>query len=171
MRRILLTRSMSALVDDDDFEALSVFRWFAVKSRANGTYYAKRMDGKRWLAMHREIMSAPAGYYVDHINGDGLDNRRANLRVCTNRQNCQNQQRPKRLATKTSRFKGVYLDKRRGSWVARIRAGAPDSSGAARKLTLGEFKNEEDAARAYDRAALEHFGEFASLNFPTKKAG
>lgn len=98
--------------------------------------------------MHREIVDAPE---VDHRNGDRVDNRRANLRAATHLQNCQNA-RPKGQ----SRFKGVSRYRER--WHARIKV-------PGRRIDLGSFHDEESAARAYDVAAREHFGEFARLNF------
>ncbi len=106
--------------------------------------------------MHRLITRAPKGKVVDHENGDGLDNRRANLRVCDHRQNRRNHQRPRKGGA--SRFHGVGWWKRDQKWRAKI-------SVDGRTIHLGYFADEEDAARAYDQAAREHFGEYASTNF------
>lgn len=103
--------------------------------------------------MHRVIMNAPKGLEVDHINGNKLDNRRDNLRLCTKSENQRNQH----TSRGKSRFKGVYS--KVGKWQASLTCNS-------KTVYIGLFSTEEAAARAYDRAALEHFGEFARLNFP-----
>lgn len=107
--------------------------------------------------MHRIIVDAPAGMVVDHINHDALDNRRANLRVCTQSQNLGNQIR--KLGS--SKYKGVSWHKAAQKWHARIQKNDAH-------VSLGLFDSETDAARAYDSAAREHFGEFALCNFDTE---
>jgi hypothetical protein len=104
--------------------------------------------------MHRIIAAADDDTCIDHINGDGLDNRRANLRPATRAQNAANR-RPR--AGGSSRFKGVHWSKADNRWVARIHSGGRD-------ITLGRFLGEYDAARAYNRAAVRVYGEFAYLN-------
>lgn len=104
--------------------------------------------------MHRLLTGCPEGLVVDHINGDSLDNRRSNLRICTQRQNRWN--RAKRMRAQ-SKFKGVWFDKDRDLWIAQI---GHDSD----RLRLGAFEREEDAARQYDRAARLLFGAFARTN-------
>ena len=159
MKEIPLTRGLVALVDDEDHARLSVHRWHADIS--GKTAYAKRQvpGGKRQrgIKMHREIMNPPKGFVVDHINGDGLDNRRSNLRVCTHAQNITNSRNRKW----PRRFKGVYPSRLR--WSASITVN--------RKMKyLGLFKTEVEAAEAYNRAAIEAFGQFAILNhIPERK--
>jgi hypothetical protein len=165
MKQICLTRGLVALVDDCDFESLSKFKWHVLD---NGhTYYAVRkqhvdeyVDGKRaTVLMHRQVLNLPVGdlLVADHINHDGLDNQRANLRVCTQSKNMQNVH--KRSCSTSSQFKGVYWSTPRQHWVARIHV-------SKACLYLGSFTSEIEAAKAYDIAALKHFGEVVSTNFP-----
>lgn len=105
--------------------------------------------------MHRVILDAPADMCVDHINGNPLDNRRENLRLCTRAENNRAKHRVK--SGKTSRYKGVYLMKKTGKWIAGVRA-------HGKYKRLGSFENEADAARAYNEAAKQYYGEFAVLN-------
>jgi len=146
---ITLNNGMKALVDKEDFSALSRHHWTALKSRR--TYYAVRGD----VRMHRQIMNALPGILVDHINGNGLDNRRVNLRLCNATLNQANARslRPH----KTSRFKGVSWSTAHTGWFAQLQI-------ERRKVNLGYYEDEEDAALAYNRAAIEHFGSFACLN-------
>jgi len=160
MKTILLTQGQVALVDDDDYEMVVAFRWYAQWQPKAETFYAvrhaPRVNGKQTtILMHRSIMQPDSGFEIDHRNHDGLDNRRSNLRVATGGQN-QGNQRPQ--LGRTSRFKGVYFDKRNQKWRAQIMVDG-------RKRHLGRFTDETNAARAYDAAALTHFGEFALVNF------
>lgn len=115
-----------------------------------------RWSKEKRVAMHRAIASPAPGMEVDHINGDGLDNRRANLRVCTKSQNQRGQRVQGR--NKTSVFKGVCWLKDRSRWGAHIKV-------SRKSVYLGTFKSEIDAALAYDAAARTYFGEFARPNF------
>lgn len=152
-RLIPLTRGMYTIVDERDFTKLSKYNWFARKSDRN--YYAFRTVGKKHIRMHRAITHAPKGMVVDHIDHDGLNNRRSNLRVCTIKQNSRNARSHKG----TSRYKGVYWLKRNSKWTAEILCDG-------KKKFLGYFKNEIDAALAYDKTARKLFAEYAYLNFP-----
>lgn len=168
MKTIPLTQGKFALVDDEDFEYLSQFYWQALKRGINAAWHVKRtiarFDKTKTVYMHQEIMPSPTGLEIDHKNGDGLDNQKKNLRVVTRLQNTRGY---RRLRTgKSSKFRGVSWFKRNKNWRAQIGA-SPLAGRIARKmLHLGYFKCEEDAARAYDKKALELFGEFANLNFP-----
>ncbi len=157
VKEIALTQGKVALVDDEDYEELSKFKWYAAKNRK--TWYVARAIGKRphqrQVLMHREILGAQPGEQCDHINGDGLDNRRCNLRFCTNSQNQMN----RRIYGGTSRFKGVMWNKRHKMWYAQIKHDG-------KQYHLGCFHKQTDAAHAYDTAARNLFGEFARLNFP-----
>ena len=158
-REILLSRGEVALVDDSDAAALSAFKW-SLSAYPNGAKYAVRNDYRdghtNTVSMHRQIMGAKGGEEVDHINGNGLDNRRKNLRVCTHAENQRNR-KPSRLR----RFKGTHFFGRGLSkpWAAQVTKGG-------RKRHLGYFATEDQAARAYDTVAKEAFGVFARLNFP-----
>lgn len=141
------------LVDTADLELVSGFPW--TKDHYG---YAVMQRGKMYLKMHRLILGAGTDEQVDHINGQPLDNRSINLRIATGQQNMAN--RGKSLkAGRTSKYKGVSWRKDRNYWVAWIHYGG-------KTYRIGNFKVEEDAARAYDAAAFEHWGEYARLNNP-----
>jgi hypothetical protein len=157
MKRILLTRGYEALVDDGDYPSLNEYPWHVMDSRgkqyAARASYANLPDGET-IYMHREIVRVPVGLFIDHINGNGLDNRKANLRICTHRQNCANRKPYKNCS---SRFKGVCWVKKLSKWMARIKVDGES-------IYLGVFSSEIEAAEAYNEAALKYFGEFALLN-------
>jgi hypothetical protein len=156
---IPLTQGKFAIVDDDDFNNLIKNNWHAHK---HGQYFYARRSGKcikgkrKMIFMAREILGLVHGdkKYVDHINHDTLDNRKANLRVCTSAENSYN-----RITKKhTSKYKGVRWQKRSKKWAAQIQYNH-------KIIHLGYFFDETTAARAYDFAALKYFGGFANLNF------
>lgn len=152
-RHIALTQGYLALVDADDFEWLNQYKWTALVT--GGNVYAIRNEKGKVILMHREIMQPPKGMVVDHIDGHGWNNLRLNLRTCTRRQNlCNTRPRGGR-----SQYKGVRYEKRREKWIAEI-------THKGKKHYLGAFDDEIEAAKAYDRKAVELFGEFARLNFP-----
>ncbi len=106
--------------------------------------------------MHREVMGVEDARYVDHRNHNGLDNRRSNLRIATWAENCWNKRKP--ISGSSSQFKGVMWDKRRSQWQVQI-------GHNGKKIFIGYFDDEQEAARAYDAKAKELYGEFAALNF------
>jgi len=159
MREIPLTQGKVALIDDADYELVSQYKWFADISR--NTWYArtnvKRPNGS-WtsLKMHRLIIGAQKGEQVDHRDRNGLNNTRANLRISTVSQNCQNKRTPQH---NKSGYKGVYYESAHTHrpWRAYIKIGN-------KQHKIGSFATREEAAQAYNEMALKHFGEFAHLN-------
>jgi hypothetical protein len=156
MRQIHLTQGLVALVDDADYDELNQHKWHAHRS-GNG-WYAQRhgfRGNKRCiLHMHREVMLPPDAMQVDHANGNGLDNQRSNLRICTHAENVRN---GRKRRPGSSRFRGVTHNKRLGKWVAQICVNF-------QKMHLGVFDTEREAAFEYALAALVHFGAFTPIN-------
>ena len=152
-RWIPLTRGKFTLVDDSDYSFLSQYNWTFTDC---GRGYALRtltQDGKRLHQLiHRLIMAAPSDLEVDHKDGDSLNNRRNNLRICTHKNNRSNTRKHK---DNTSGFKGVCWHKAAEKWSAHVKG-----------IYLGLFDDKETAARSYDEAAKQIFGPYASLNFP-----
>ena len=180
-----------ALVDDEDYDrvvkAIGRGKWYAWSHAGTTSVYA--INGSRNIAMHRVVVDAPKGMDVDHINGDGLDNRKQNLRICTRSENSRNK---KVRCDSQSGFKGVYYVKnpayevflengpklkKDGTPFARQpkpyskpwQAYIGDPSRPRRQIRLGHYATAEEAARAYDEKAIELHGEFASLNFPRQE--
>lgn len=158
MKQIPLTQGCMALVDDSDFEELSKHKWCAMKR--GKTWYAFRGEKtflgiQRTIMMHRQIMKTPGGMETDHINGDGLDNRHANLRECSK---SQNQMNAGARADNTSGYRGVSWSRSLGKWRVTIMV-------ESNKKHIGYFEDKEEAARAYDKTAKKFFGDFAKTNF------
>ena len=157
MKRIPLTKSKFAIVDGQNFEWLNQWKWYA-HFTGNHWYAARReKKTKKFFYMHRQILGLQFGnkQQVDHVNGDGLDNRLCNLRICSQLQNNHNSKR--RNHNHQSIYKGVRKSKNGKKWRARIIVNK-------REICLGTFKTERGAALAYDKAAIKFFGEFAQLN-------
>jgi len=162
-RRIPLTQGKFAIVDPQDYERLRAIKWhanqgpqtwYAVHSLTNGRN-AKRKN----LQMHNLVLDVPPGMYADHVNHNGLDNRKANLRAVTHTQNVWH--RRKFRPPSRSKYKGVDWAKDMKRWRARIRVNG-------KRIYLGSFENELDAAKAYDAAARKHHGDFAVANFTSQ---
>jgi len=158
-RAIPLTQGKYALVDEADYADLIRHSWCVSKNTSgyNGhrkTFYAVRSEKGRATLMHRQVMAAKQGQLVDHINHNGLDNRRSNLRLCSKAENSRNQRGHR---GGSSRYKGVSCDRRSAKWQAGI-------SYEGKYHFLGQFDSEIAAARAYNEKARELFGEFAYLN-------
>lgn len=151
MKYIELTQGKRALVDDSDYQHLNSHKWYFRSG------YAVRVTGikgqRKTIWMHRNIANTPIGLDTDHINGDRLDNRKANLRICTTSQNMANR---RKLKTTTLPYKGVH--KQQNRYVARLGFNK-------QKIELGSYPTAELAAVAYDQAAVKHFGQFAHTNF------
>lgn len=170
MKTIPLTQGYVALVDDSDYDAVSQYRWQAQIQKSRSPSGLKRVyatreyvssDGKRCTQrMHRLILGlTDPKIDVDHRDGDGLNNRRSNLRIATRRQNGSNQ----RKRPNKNKYKGVCFDKSRSRWLAGIKVNY-------RRINLGRFATELDAAMAYDTAARQLHGDFACLNFPDTRS-
>lgn len=162
MREIPLTRGQVALVDDEDYERLACFKWFAFRTASTNRYYAARgiryrkPDGRvsvRLVFMHNQIMGPESEKEVDHANRDSLDNQRSNLRFATR---AQNQANVTSRRMSRSGFRGVY-PMRNGRFYAMVRRGG-------RLVHLGVFADAIEAARAWNDAARKTYGEFAVLN-------
>lgn len=157
--RIPLGRSgLFAVIDREDAGNVTLHRWYPHR-KGNNVYARTKLvqaDGSsRWVRMHVFIMNPPPGIDIDHKDRDGLNNRRENLRFATTTQNLANSRQRERKAP----YKGTFWDNHNAKWRAEVYVNG-------KRIRLGRFAHPEDAARAYDRAAREAFGEFAVCNFP-----
>jgi hypothetical protein len=155
-RTLQLTQGFNTLIDEEDFIRAGYLKWNIEKSRRHSLCYARRLErmenGKmKAVHLHRIILDFPDCKHIDHRNRDGLDNRRCNLRPASTTQNFRNRAKLRG----ESKFKGVHRNRTR--WVACI---CVDK----KRIILGRFSTEQQAARAYDNAARERFGEFARTN-------
>jgi len=159
MKKILLSQGQFALVDNEDFELIKNFRWYAAQAHNKKTWYARHsITGGGCILMHRLILKLKKNdkRLIDHKNRNGLDNRRRNLRIAShslNRYNC------KKRADNKSGYVGVNLHKQSGKWRARI---GKDNN----RKSLGLFIDPTEAAIAYDKEAIKLWKENAILNFP-----
>lgn len=154
VKAITISDGTEVIVDSDDYEKLTKYKW-----SANGNGYAVRgvhIGNRKYrkIYMHREILNVKSSEIVDHVNGNKFDNRKENLRVVTPSQNAVNAGRRK---NNSSGYKGVFYESRRDKWRAEIKVNY-------RSVFLGYFDNKEDAAKAYNKAALKHHGEYAKFN-------
>jgi len=165
MKEIPLTQGKVALVDDDDYERVMQFKWYVFKT-GNRWYAGSNSPGLPMrILLHRFILGLkPNDPEVDHVNGNGLDCRKSNLRFATRSQNMANRLKPN--GSYSSIYKGVTWNKTKQKWQAQIRADY-------KHISLGYFplEQEENAARAYDKGAIKYFGEFAKTNFPVEDYG
>ncbi|MFC1793257.1 HNH endonuclease [Planctomycetota bacterium] len=162
-RRIPLTQGRFAIVDPQDYQRLSKYKWRLCRTKGKNVLYAERsirLPGGKYsrLLMHRQLIDTPEGYVIDHINGSGLDNRRANLRLATVAQNAWNSKK----RNPRSGYKGVWFTADKGLWRGAIVC-------HGKRIHLGYFSDKIDAAKAYDDAAKKYYKEFARLNFPDRK--
>lgn len=155
MKEIKLTQGKVALVDDADYEELSKHNWCANKGRI--TFYAGRgvkIKGKHvTIPMHRVIMKTPKGMDTDHIDGNGLNNQRENLRICTHAENSINRGKCK---SNTSGYKGVSWHGGGKKWLSKIRV-------KRKQINLGIFLTKEEAYKAYCEGAKKYHGEFSNV--------
>lgn len=156
MIEVELTQGFKAVVDDQDGPLVLPFKWYALRS--DKTVYAQRRQGHAgvFISMHGLILPPPAGFQIDHKDGDGLNNTRSNLRICTQAENNRNRSK---FSSGTSRFIGVNWNQQKQKWQCRIRVNQKD-------VHLGWFADEVEAAHHYDFAAIQCVGPFARLNFP-----
>ena len=153
MKEIQLTQGYFTQVDDEDYEYLNQFKWHVNLSKGNARAKRYGLANKKYvpILMHRELMNFPDKLLVDHIDGNPLNNQKSNLRICTHAENRRNmKKRNKRL------YKGVYLTKN-NKFFSAIKFNR-------KSIWLGIFNTEEDAALAYNQAAIKYFKEFACLN-------
>jgi len=149
---LIMSDDFTVLLDAEDFDKVSKYNWrVEITPWAS---YARATINKKTVRMHKFITGFNR---TDHINGNGLDNRRENLRECTNQQNSFNSRKPR--GNTSSKYKGVWRDHIRNKWDAYIKKNY-------KRIHLGRFKDEIEAAKVYDKKAKELFGEFAKLNFP-----
>lgn len=153
------------ICDWEDYELVRGYLWKATTLQNGGTRYAQawqysREDARKRVSMHRLILNADSDSVIDHINGNGLDNRRSNLRIATRQQNSFNQ----RGTSTKSPYKGTFFEKSSGLWRASICVNG-------KKISGGRHQSIIDAAKAYDALAVKHHGEFARLNFAARPQG
>lgn len=154
MKKLFLSQNQYALVDDEDYERANKQRW-SFNKKDNIVRGSVVVDMKsKGILLHRFIMNAPKNMQVDHINGNRLDNRKENLRLCTHQQNQMNKSKQ---VNNTSGYKGVSLNKGKSKYRARITLNR-------KEINLGSFKTKEKAALAYNQAAKKYHGKFANLN-------
>ena len=165
MKEIQLTKGQVTIVDDEDYDDLMKYKWFAVYNKNINSYYACRNSRKsdnlvnrKVILMHRYIININSKNDIDHINGNTLDNRTINLRSCTRSQNMMN--RGPQI-NNTSGYKGVF-NINNGKWMARIGLNS-------KYKYLGVFTDKDSAARAYNNASIEMHGEFGYQNIIRSK--
>jgi hypothetical protein len=165
-RRIPLTQGKYAIVDPEDYERLNSHKWYAINCK--NTFYAGRNSSvpktkkRLYIKMHNQVINPPKGLILDHINRNGLDNRKANLRPVTCAQNILNRPYVFKRKNSRSKYKGVTWHKAQNKWQVQICYNG-------KHKTIAYFQNEIDAAKAYDEAAKKYHKDFAVLNFPSPR--
>lgn len=158
-KRIPLTRGKFAVIDDEDFERVSKFKWSYTNKKPARSGYATGNAGQRTKQqLARFILRAPKNVEVDHINHNGLDNRKKNLRLVTRSQNKFNL---KKYTNNTTGYKGVFRDRRTPPLTKEFLA---KISVYKKQINLGRYKTAKEAAAVYNEAALKYHGEYACLN-------
>lgn len=155
MKELQLYTGEITLIDDEDYEWLSTYKLFISNKRYNYVSLSIKTNGK-WgrKDIHQLIMKTPKGMYTDHIDGNGLNNQKKNLRIVTNSQNCMNRISQKKTS---SIYKGVSWHKKNNKWLSNICINK-------KRISIGYFDNEKDAAKAYNEKAKELFGKYVKLN-------
>ena len=155
MKKIELTQGKFALVDDADYKYINQFKWCFKKDR-NDKGYAVRKENGKITKMQFLILEKQDGLIIDHINMNGIDNRKENLRLCTKAENCQNRSIRK---DSSSGYKGVFRTKnsKKNPWRARV-------TNNGKRINLGVFPSKKEASMAYNEKAKELFGDFAAIN-------
>lgn len=154
MKIIKLSKKYETIVDDEDYEYLNQWKWYTFKSRPNLIYVTRRINNKT-IYLHRFILNITnKNTIIDHIDGNPLNNQKSNLRICTQSENMQNARKHKNCSSK---YKGVCWDKNRNKWIVNLDINK-------KRIHIGRFNLEKDAALAYNKAATKYFGSFAKLN-------
>jgi len=157
MKTIELTQGYVATVDDEDYDLVASYKWCASKNGKNNIYAKRESYGKK-IYMHREILGLSCRERIDHIDGNGLNNTRENLRMSDAKQNGMNRGKQ---SNNTSGYKGVVLQKKCNRWQAQL---TWRENGRRKNIYLGLYATPQEAAIAYNRAAIEMHGEFAKVN-------
>ncbi len=160
---ISMTQNYKVILDYEDYDKIKIYNWIPQKSGTSKKIYAScKPENNKTILMHRLILGIDDNTYVDHINYNGLDNRKSNLRLCSHSQNLIHAEKMRRKWNcksqyPQSKYKGVSWQNHISKWRARIST-----------EYIGVFNNQEDAAKAYNKRAKEIYGDFAVLNFPLK---
>ncbi len=152
-KEIQLTQGQVALVDDEDYEWLLSWKWYFCNNRYAARQSARVLGKQNTIRMHNAIMRPPQGMVVDHVDLNGLNNQKYNLRICTPAQNVKN---VGKYSCNTSGFKGVFISGEK--WISKIRV-------TGKTIYIGTFETKEEAALAYDKAAAKYHGDFSRTNF------
>jgi len=157
MKEIYLVNNKGKVfVDNEDFEYLNTFRWILLKMKRSRVLYAQAYINKKMTSMHSLIMNTPKGYEVDHIDSNGLNNQKRNLRLCNHIQN--NTNVSKHNGKYSSKYKGVSWNPVSNTWRARITVNK-------KLISIGSFMTEKEAAIAYNKASIQYHKEYANINY------